>query len=63
MKTRIDERLRQEAKTFRFQFSCEHCAHYDDINRRCAEGYPNEEHQSPLLDQEEMLFCKLFEGA
>jgi hypothetical protein len=63
MKTRIDERLRQEAKLYRFQFSCESCAHFDDVGQRCAEGYPNDEHIDGALGGEEVLFCKLWEGA
>jgi hypothetical protein len=63
MKTRIDERFRREAKDFRFQFSCEHCAHFDELRRICVEGYPNDEHESASLERDEILFCKLFEGA
>lgn len=63
MRTLVDERLKREAQVFRLQFSCEHCVHFDDRASCCAEGYPNEEHRSPRLEERtDVLFCKLFEG-
>lgn len=63
MKTRIDERLRQEAQHYCLRFTCDSCAHFDDEKGRCAEGYPNDEHVDDSLEGEEVLFCKLWEGA
>lgn len=63
MKTLIDQRLRTEAERFRLRFSCEHCAHFDEDAGKCAEGYPNEEHTDGSLRGEQVLFCKLWEGA
>lgn len=63
MKTRIDERLRTEAVKYRFRFTCQDCAHFDDVEKRCSEGYPIEEHVDGSLRGEEVLFCKLWEGA
>lgn len=62
MKTRIDERLRTEAEKYRFRFTCEHCAHFDEARQSCAEGYPNDEHVDGSLRGDEVLFCKLWEG-
>ncbi len=63
MKTRIDDQLRREAERFRLRFTCDSCAHFDESGRRCAEGYPNDEHVDGSLEGEEVLFCKLWEGA
>jgi len=62
MQTPIDERLRREAETFAFRFSCQHCAYYDPDALVCSEGYPNEDHRSPDLSNRSLLvFCKSFE--
>ena len=63
MRTRVDARLRQEAAHFRLQFACVHCAYFDDLTRTCSEGYPTEEHEADDLAGDEVIFCKLFEGA
>lgn len=63
MKTQVDTRLRREADEYRFRFSCEHCAYFDEEGDSCSEGYPTDEHRSADLSRAEILFCKLFEGA
>lgn len=63
MKTVVDERLKRQVRVFRLKFTCDDCVHFDERSRTCAEGYPNEEHESSNLDERtEVLFCKLFEG-
>lgn len=63
MKTRIDDRLREEATLYRFRFSCGDCAYFDEDGRRCSEGYPLDAHVRADWERSELLFCKLFEGA
>lgn len=63
MKTRVDSRLRLEAAKYELRFTCPDCAHFDPDEERCAEGYPTDEHRDTQLLGEEILFCKLFEGA
>lgn len=61
MITRVDERLREEARRFRLVFSCRDCAHFDDARAECSLGFPNEAHRSPELAGERVVFCKAFE--
>ncbi len=64
MKHRLDERLLDEVERFRLRYSCEACVHFDPIEARCGEGYPNHEHrQRPLRAGEWLCFCKSFELA
>jgi hypothetical protein len=60
---RIDDRLRVEARRYLFRFGCPSCAYFAEETRRCSEGYPTEAHLSEALDEDEIIFCKLFEGA
>jgi hypothetical protein len=62
MRTPVDERLRREAQLFDFRFSCHDCQHFDEEQKRCAEGYPTREHIRADFEREDLLFCKLFEG-
>lgn len=62
MKTRVDDRLRNEAERFELRFGCEHCAHFDPPTRACANGYPAEPHLGVELKvRRELEFCKEFE--
>ena len=64
MKTLVDERLRDEARTFSFRFGCEDCAHFDPKNVRCGNGYPTEPHAHvDLAVGRHLEFCKEFEFA
>jgi hypothetical protein len=56
VRTRVDEKLKEEAKRFAFRFACDDCAHFD--GRRCAHGYPPEPRRALHL---EVVFCKEFE--
>ncbi len=40
VKTRVDDRLRNEAQRFELRFGCEHCAHFDPPSRRMRERLP-----------------------
>ena len=62
MRTTVDDRLRNEAVRFEFRFSCQHCTYFNEDERTCSEGYPNEDHLSPELSSRSvLLFCKSFE--
>ena len=62
MRTRVDERLRDEARRFRLAFTCQACAHYVVESSACAHGYPNAAHLCDGLEREESVeFCKEFE--
>lgn len=62
MKLPIDDRFREEERTFALVRSCEDCALYDDRRDRCAHGYPTAEHKR-RPDERELIFCKDFETA
>jgi hypothetical protein len=60
--TRVDVQLRQQAERFAFRFGCEACFAFDPVSRRCAHGFPNEEHLGVDLSKvERVIFCKEFE--
>lgn len=62
MKTRVDARLRDEARRFGLVFTCEHCAHFASDTGECAHEYPNHAHRSGALEERtELEFCKEFE--
>jgi hypothetical protein len=62
--TRVDERLRAEARAFRLVFTCEACHAFDRETGACAYGYPNDQHRNIELDRAaEVAFCKAFEVA
>lgn len=64
MITRVDERLREEARRFDLRSGCEHCAHFDVARISCAHGYPIEPHHAiELASVDTLLFCKEFELA
>jgi hypothetical protein len=62
--TRIDERLRDEARSYAFCFTCERCAHFAPETSKCGNGYPTEPHRDIELEaRHELAFCKEFELA
>jgi hypothetical protein len=64
MKTRVDERFREEAESFKLRFRCEDCMAYEQERGGCAHGYPNAEHVAAELGAaESVVFCKEFEVA
>jgi hypothetical protein len=64
MITRIDEKLRAEARRYVLRFGCEACRAFDADRAACAYGYPTEPHRESAMDREnELLFCKAFELA
>ncbi len=64
MISRVDERLRGEARAFRLAFRCDECAAFDPDATACAYGYPTEPHRGVDLDaRDHVLFCKAFELA
>lgn len=63
MRSLIDEKLRRETARFAFVFSCDACAYFDPDRALCSEGYPSDAHSRADLERDEVVFCKLFEGA
>jgi hypothetical protein len=62
MVTRIDDRLRDEARRFRLAFACPDCASFDPEGDRCSLGFPHEPHRDATLDgRDQLTFCKAFE--
>jgi hypothetical protein len=62
VKSRVDDRLRHEARHFALRFTCDACAAFDPEHARCAYGFPTEPHRDSVLDgRDEILFCKAFE--
>ena len=62
MQTRVDARLRDEARRFALRFGCPSCMWFEEPTRACALAYPNEEHiDEGLDDKERVVFCKAFE--
>lgn len=62
MRTRVDERLLDEARRFAFRFACEDCAHFDSPGRRCSLGYPAAPRRGDI-DRTHLVLCKSFECA
>ncbi len=65
MKLPVDDRFRDEERTFGLVRSCEDCALWDDARDRCAHGYPTREHRRAATDGPDaaLVFCKDFEAA
>ncbi len=64
MRTRVDDKFREEAQSFRLQFGCEACAHFCLETKCCSGGFPVEPHLRIELRQVDALeFCKQFELA
>jgi len=62
--SRVDQRLRQEARQFELRFGCESCAHFAPESGSCGNGYPTEPHLYIDLQRVDSLeFCKEFEVA
>jgi hypothetical protein len=60
--SRVDERLREEARRYRLRFGCESCAHFATESRSCSHGYPTKPHlQVDLARVDTLEFCKAFE--
>jgi hypothetical protein len=68
MKTRVDDRLRDEARRYSLRFACEDCAHFAMVQRGplrdgvCSLGYPAAPRRSALEDAS-LELCKEFELA
>jgi hypothetical protein len=61
VKTRVDERVRQEVARFAFRFACEDCAHaQEEDGLRCSLGYPAGPRRTALRETH-LEFCKAFE--
>jgi hypothetical protein len=60
VKTRVDDRLRDEALRFVFRFACDDCAHFDERRAHCSLGYPAAPRRL-ALDGTDLELCKSFE--
>jgi len=62
VRTLVDLRLREEARRFELRFTCEHCVHFEEQRRACANEYPTLAHLDIELEHSASLeFCKEFE--
>ncbi len=61
MISRVDDRLRREAREFSLRFTCDACVHFDVDSLGCEHGYPTEPHRVNLELVNELLFCKDYE--
>jgi len=64
MRLPLGPEFRQEWERYDLRFCCEDCAHLDRRTRRCAHGWPEEEHRLAYYEDEnceELIFCKEFE--
>lgn len=59
MRTRVTLQLIDEAQRFALVYACDDCAHFDGA---CTHGYPRGERRRTLRPNEEIEFCKEFEG-
>ncbi|HEY1696583.1 MAG TPA: hypothetical protein VGG39_30690 [Polyangiaceae bacterium] len=62
MKTRVDDRLRDEARRYAFRFACDDCVHFDAASSRCSLGYPSAPRRD-ALEGALLELCKSFELA
>ncbi|MGH7295012.1 MAG: hypothetical protein ACRELB_08765 [Polyangiaceae bacterium] len=60
MKTRVDDRLRDEAARFSLRFACDDCAHFDAARARCSLGYPAAPRRD-ALGSPQLELCKSYE--
>jgi hypothetical protein len=65
MRTRVDQRLRDEAERFAFRFACDECAHFDGRVgfERCSLGYPAAPRRGALDAAVHLELCKEYELA
>lgn len=62
MKTRVDDRFREEAARFALRFACDDCVHFDETHARCSLGYPPHPRRG-ALEGTHLELCKSFELA
>lgn len=60
MRTRVDDRLREEATRYALRFACDDCAHFDAARAECSLGYPPSPRRD-ALSAEQIELCKTFE--
>lgn len=57
----------RQCRQFSFCFTCEHCAHFDDLSEVCLHGFPNQMHRRAYYETVprplKILFCKEFDLA
>lgn len=65
MHLKQDARFREQRRRYALRFTCEDCALYDVLGRRCVHGYPTLEHRRAQYEDPEsaLVFCKDFELA
>jgi hypothetical protein len=62
MRTRVDEKLLEQAERFAFRFACDDCAHFAPEGPRCSLAYPLAPRRDALR-QSHLELCKEFELA
>jgi hypothetical protein len=63
VRTRVDDRLRDEATRFAFRFACDDCVHLDAPSDRCSLGYPAAPRRDALTRSGHLELCKEYELA
>ncbi len=57
----------RQCQQYRFCFTCDDCAHFDDHRDVCLHGFPNQMHRRALYQgtppPKTILFCKDFDLA
>jgi len=62
VRTKVDDRLLEQAHRFAFRFACDDCAHFDANAARCSLGYPPAPRHDALRTTH-LELCKEFELA
>ncbi len=65
MEVVLNQTFFEQCREYRFCYTCEHCAHFDDLTGQCLHGYPNRmhrlKHYDPSHPPATVLFCKDFD--
>jgi hypothetical protein len=49
--------LKEQMERYKLRYTCDDCAHFDEVREACAHGYPTEEHRRT---GDTVVFCKEF---
>lgn len=67
MEVTYNREFEEQRSRYSFCFTCEHCAHFDDLCGVCLHGYPCEMHRLTYYERElkptTIIFCKDFDLA
>ena len=67
MEVAYKQSFEKQRKKYRFCFTCDHCAHFDELKGECIHGFPNEQHllkrYTAAVSPPNIMFCKDFDLA